>query len=156
VTPLLDSVPFLAISAPPATGLGTGSTESSISGPFGTVTVSTASGSVGQVIHWTATTSASAFTTGGGTANETVAATSVSYASGFATVTSGLLAAECTPGQPLISASVALSSPTTAFSCNAVARASATSVSWNPTVSVTPGAGAVSGTYTGTITHSVA
>jgi len=95
---------------------------------------------------------ATAFTTGGATTDETVANTSVSYWSGAATATTGT--AVFTPGQATSANAQTMGSSRTAFAVTAgVGNNSAT---WNPTLIVTLPAQAVVGTYTGTVTHSVA
>jgi hypothetical protein len=92
------------------------------------------------------------FTTGGATANETVAKGQVTYWSGAATASSGT--AVFLPGQAAAVNAQALSVARTAFSASAIIGNN--SASWNPTVTVNVPAAAVAGTYTGTITHSVA
>jgi hypothetical protein len=59
-----------------------------------------------------------------------------------------------TSGQPTVSDAVVLSSSRTAFTHTA--GISTSSASFNPTLIITVPAAAVAGTYTGTITHSVA
>jgi hypothetical protein len=54
----------------------------------------------------------------------------------------------------LLTALTNISTPQTAYT--AVAEVGATSVSWNPTITVTLPSSVVAGTYTGTITRSVA
>jgi hypothetical protein len=58
------------------------------------------------------------------------------------------------PGQPTALNAVSLSAAVTAFALQAVVLG--TSTSWNPTIVVAVPASAVAGTYTGTVTHSVA
>jgi uncharacterized transporter YbjL len=76
----------------------------------------------------------------------------VSYWSGPATASTGL--GVRVPGQLTALNAVSLAAPATAFALQAVALS--TSTSWNPTVVVAIPAGAVAGSYTGTVTHSVA
>jgi hypothetical protein len=90
--------------------------------------------------------------TGGGTAQETIPPAQVTYWSGPATATAGT--GTFTPGQATSAAAVSLTTPRTAFSL--ISGTSITSASWNPTLSVSVPAAAVAGTYTATITHSVA
>jgi hypothetical protein len=142
----------LAISVPGSASLGTAS-SGSVSGVLGNVTVTTPVGVAGTG-SWTATVVSTAFTTGGGSAAETIAAGNVAYLSGPVTTISGIVASACTPGQ-LVTA-VPIASTTTAMSCTIVSLLTATSVAWRPTVTVTIPSSAVAGTYTGTITHSVA
>jgi hypothetical protein len=101
---------------------------------------------------WTATVSATDFTTGGGTAAETIVKASVSYWSGPATVTTGL--GQFTPGQGTAAQAVTLGSSHTAMT-HTLGTLNST-CSWSPTLIVTVPAAAVAGTYTGTVTHSVA
>jgi hypothetical protein len=101
---------------------------------------------------WTATVTGTTFTTGSGTGPETIPLTKVAYWSGPATATTGTGA--FTPGQANAGAAVNLTTPRAAFSLTS--GTSITSASWNPTLSVSVPAAAVAGTYTATITHSVA
>ena len=127
-----------------ATGAGT------ITGQLGNVTVTDNRGVL--LGSWTAQVSASNFTTGGGTANETVGVGNVSYWSGAATSTSGT--GTFTPGQATAGAAIALStSGQTAFSGSSLVGNNA--ATWNPTLTVTIPSAAVAGTYTGTVTHTV-
>ena len=103
------------------------------------------------VATWTATVTTTTFTTGGGTANETIPKADVSYGSGAATASSGLNLV-LLPGQ--LVGSAALATGVTAFSLTA--GVGNNSVTWNPTVTVNVPTSAVFGVYTGTITHSVA
>lgn len=101
---------------------------------------------------WTASVSSTDFTTGGATANETIAKGRITYWSGTATASSGV--AVFLPGQVLAANAQALSVSRTAFSASAIVGNN--SASWNPTVTVNVPAAAVAGDYAGTITHSVA
>jgi len=142
----------LSISAPSSTvNLGSAATgASAVTAQLGTVTVTDARGSLAG--SWTSTVSSTDFTTGGATADETVAKANVFYWSGAATASSGT--AVFTPGQLLSANETALSAGKTAFSATAIVGND--SASWNPTIDVHIPAAAVAGTYTGTITHSVA
>jgi len=146
------SAPGLSISVPSTVSFGSFAAGArTITAHLGTVTVTTSS----TLVHdasWIATVSTTAFKTGGGTAPETVAAAAVTYLSGAATAQSGLAVAACTLGQLT---AVSLSSALTAFSCSGISLSTSTSLSWNPQVSISIGAGNVAGTYSGTITHSV-
>jgi hypothetical protein len=118
---------------------------SRVSGALGVVTVSDQRAALNGA--WTASVIATAFTTGAGGAGKTIPATDISYAPGTPTTTSGT--GTFAPG-----AGGAADTLETAFT--ATAETGATSCSWNPTITVTlPGTVAI-GTYTGTITHSVA
>jgi hypothetical protein len=121
----------------------------SITAQLGTITVNDGRGLLNG--SWTSTVSSSRFIAGGQTAAEPIDATSVSYWSGAPTATSGvgtLLGGEPTPG-----AAVAISAAQTAFTGGSLIGNN--SASWNPTLITTPFA-AVVGTYTGTVTHTVA
>jgi hypothetical protein len=141
----------LSISAPASRDLGSGPTGGgNLSAQLGTVTVTDSRGAL--VGTWTASVSSTDFTTGGATANETIAKGQVTYWSGAATATSGT--AVFAPGQALAANAQALSVSRTAFSATAIIGNN--SASWDPTVTVNVPAAAVAGDYTGTITHSVA
>ena len=96
---------------------------------------------------WTATVTSTDFTTGTGTGNQDIPAANVSYSPGLATATSGT-------GTFLAGLGGALGSARTAFTASL--ESGTTSVSWNPTVTVTLPSSIAAGTYTGTVTHSVA
>lgn len=117
---------------------------------LGTVSVSDARGLL--LGTWTASVTATAFTTGTATAAETIANTNISYWSGAATASSGTQV--LAPGQALETAKVTLAASRTAFSATGVTGTA--SASWAPTVIVAVPAAAPAGTYTGTITHSIA
>jgi alpha-tubulin suppressor-like RCC1 family protein len=118
------------------------------SAQLGTVTVTDGRGAG----SWTATVTGTTFVTGAGTAQETIPLTRISYWSGIATATTGT--GTLTPGQANAAAAVNLSVPRLAFSLTGGSPAN--SASWNPTLSVSVPASAVAGTYTATITQSVA
>jgi len=91
--------------------------------------------------------SSSEFTGAGGT----IPASNITYASGPATTdTTGL----AVPGQLTTALATPLSSPRTAFT-GSFGLANGT-VAWNPTIALTPPAGTPAGSYSGTITHSIA
>lgn len=140
----------LSISAPSSAALGSAPTGGGTrSAQLGPVTVSYSGLVTGSFV---ATVSCTDFTTGGRTANETIAKASISYWSGPATASSGL--ASSTPGQLTALQAVSLSTARTAFSGTGLLLSY--SASWNPTLVVAVPASAVAGTYTGTVTHSVA
>jgi hypothetical protein len=141
----------LAISVPASANLGSRATgTASLSAQLGTVTVTDTRGALGE--DWTATVSSTDFTTGGATADETIANDDVSYWSGAATAVTGT--AVRVPGQPLAANAQSLSTSRTAFSATATVGNNTTS--WNPTLVVTLPSDAVAETYSGTVTHSVA
>lgn len=140
----------LGITVPATANLGSGAPGTAISAALGAVTVNDARALL--TAAWTATATSTSFTTGGGTTPETIANTAISYWSGPATATSGT--GTFTPGQANAGAAQAMNATVTAFTLTAgVGNNSAT---WNPTIVVAVPAAAVGGTYTGTITHSVA
>jgi len=121
----------------------------SITARLGTITVHDGRGLLNG--SWTSTVSSSRFIAGGQSPAEAIDVTSVAYWSGAPTATSGvgtLLGGEPTPG-----AAVAISAAQTAFTGGSLIGNN--SASWNPTLITTPSA-AVVGTYTGTVTHTVA
>ncbi len=141
----------LTIAAPASANLGSGLTGSSnLSGQLGPVTVTDARGAT--LGSWTASVVSTDFTTGGGTSNETIPKADIVYASGAATATTGV--GVFTPGQLTIALGQALSQSRTAYAATGVVGNN--TVTWNPTVQVNVPAAAVTGTYTGTVTHSVA
>ena len=137
----------------PGTTVNLGSVSvaaSSITGQLGTVTVNDARGLLSG--GWTSSVTSSHFTTGAGTAAETIAATAVTYWSGPSTATSGigtLLGSQLTSGLAVV-----VNAAQTAFTGGSLVGNN--SASWNPTLIVTIPAAAVVGTYTGTVTHTVA
>ncbi len=141
----------LSVSAPEPADLGTAGPSSSITSPLGTVTVTDTRALLAPT--WTVTVSSADFTTGGGTAGETIPATGVTYWSGLDTASSGS-GAVFVPGQRTAADQVAISTSPTAFSL--VSGLGNNSVSWNPTLSVTIPEAAVNGEYTATVTHSAA
>lgn len=126
---------------------------STFSAQLGTVTAS-ASGILGLAPSFTATVSATVFKTGGGGPSESVPRASILYWSGPATAFSGALVGGFTPGQPHAALAQDLSVARVAFSGSALA--GTISASWNPTIVINLPASAVAGSYSGTITHSVA
>lgn len=136
----------LSISAPETASLGSATASADdISARLGGVTVTDARGDPSAA--WIATVSSTDFTTGGATASETIAKGAVDYSPGATTSTTG--DATFTPGTTgdLGSARVAFSAS------NGTGNNSAT---WNPMITVTLPVGVRAGTYTATITHSVA
>jgi hypothetical protein len=141
----------VSISAPSSRNLGSAPTGSStLSAQLGTVTAS-ASGLLAP--DFIARVSCTVFTTGARSANETIGKASIRYWSGPATSVTGLLGGG-TPGQPTAAQSVDLTVTRTAFTGQGTLLA--ISGSWNPTLIINIPASAIAGTYSGTITHSVA
>jgi hypothetical protein len=133
----------------PASAILSSSTNigiTTLSSQLGDVTVADNRGSIAA--SWTATVSSTDFKIGAGGAHKEIAKDNVSYASGAPTASSGLGV-----DVPTI-VPVALDSSKQAFAHTGVIGTQSTT--WNPTVSVTVPADASAGTYSGTITHSVA
>ena len=138
-------VGVVSITAPASASLGSAAPGGTASGSLGIVQVTDERGGVAG---WTATTSVTDFTTGGGTTAETIPASDVQYLiSGFTSTTGS---ATFTP------------TPVTVLSGTAQAVVTATAVNgdnsaaWNPVIRVSVPSGAVAGTYSAIITHSVA
>lgn len=140
----------LAVTAPASATLSSASPGGTATGSLGSVSVADDRGAL--IGTWTATVVSTAFTTGGASASETVPAASVSYWSGLATSTTGL--GTFLPGQLTSANAVAIGSAQTAFSRTVGSGNSA--AAWSPTLVVSIPSTVVTGTYTGTITHSVA
>ena len=140
----------LTITAPATANLGSVPTgTASRSAQLGSVTA-TASGVIG--VSLTVTVTCTNFTTGAAGANETIGNSSVAYWSGPATASIGL--GSNTPGQVDAAHAQDLSVPRTAFQAAAVSFS--VSVTWHPTIVINIPPAAVAGTYTATVTHSVA
>lgn len=141
----------LSITVPASTvTLGTAAPGGTITSQLGAVQVTDLRALL--TAAWGATVTSTSFTTGGGTPAETVPNTAVAYWSGIATATTGT--ATFTPGEAAANNAVALGASQPAYSASAgVGDNSAT---WNPTLIVSVPAQAVAGTYSGTVTHSVA
>jgi hypothetical protein len=135
----------LTITAPNTADVGSGAPGTTISGALGAVTVNDNRALL--TATWTASASATDFTTGTATADETIPATDVSYAVGAITNTGTItptgadLAPMTNAAQPVVAGAAGVGD---------------NSATWDPTISVAVPASAVGGLYTGTITHSVA
>ncbi|MFI7439891.1 hypothetical protein [Nonomuraea indica] len=130
--------------------IGTGGAGSQVSDEIGTVTV--VDDRAALTATWIASVTATDFTTGGGTAAETVPNTAVRYWSGPATSTTGT--GTFVAGQLNAASAVVLDQTRTAFS--KTTGSGNNSAVWTPTVVVDIPTGAVAGLYTGTVSHSVA
>ncbi|WP_326645201.1 hypothetical protein OG884_12435 [Streptosporangium sp. NBC_01755] len=136
----------LTINAPGSANLGSvASGAASISGQIGPVTVTDERATLNG--SWTATVTGTDFTTGGATGPETISNINLSYSPGAATATTG--EGTFTPGPGGI-----INVPRTAFTGTELTGNN--TATWNPTLTVTIPAATVAGTYTGTVTHSVA
>lgn len=137
-----------SVTAPASANMGSARPGQTMTVQLGQVKVNSSG-----TMTWTATVSASTFTTGGRTPAETISPGNLTYWSGPVVTKSG--PGSYTPGQPAASNAVALSSARTAFSYTTV-NVLGSSVVWQPTLTMSVPATAVSGTYSGTVTHSVA
>jgi hypothetical protein len=136
----------LDIVVPATADLGDVATgAASVSDQLGPVTVTDTRGALDA--GWVATVSSTSFTTGAETAAETIPASAVTYAPGAVTASTGTVT--LTPG-----ATDDLAAPLVAMTATAIVGNN--SATWNPTITIALPAAAVAGTYTGTITHSVA
>lgn len=139
----------LSISEPATANLGTAATGAlTLAGSLGSVTVTDQRGAL--TANWTASVTSTNFTTGTTPGTyQTVTAASIAYASGVGTPT-GTPVGAFTPG------TIAQMSSTTAGVAGAWAGTGNNTVSWNPTLTFTLSPSQVAGTYSGTVTHSVA
>ena len=135
----------LSISQPASATLGSAATGAlTLAGSLGSVTVTDSRGNLNAI--WTATVSSTNFTTGGGSTYETVTNSKVAYAAGLATSTTGV--GTFTPGT--------LANLTAAGTAGSWVGTGNNTAAWNPTITFTLSPSQVAGTYSGTITHSVA
>ncbi|TWJ26774.1 hypothetical protein JD81_00237 [Micromonospora sagamiensis] len=141
----------LSITVPASISLGAGTPGGTVTGSLPRVTVEDFRSAVNPNA-WTATASATAFVTGPGGPDRTVAPSQVAYWSGPVVRSTG--GGTLLPGQPTAAQAVTLGAPRVAFR-KTTGNANNT-VRWSPTLRVTIPSGAVAGTYVATITHSVA
>ena len=144
----------LAMSVPSSpVNLGSAATgATSLSGSLGNVTVTDQRGALPAT--WTASAVSSAFantTTGGSSADETVAAGNVGYFAGVGTAQAGQVGLFVPQGTALTPVAIGSSTAIGAWT----AGVGNDTVTWNPTITLTLRASQVAGTYSGTITHSV-
>jgi hypothetical protein len=135
----------LTITVPATTVLGSGAPGTTI-GPTALGAVTVTDNRALLLATWTATVSSTTFVTGGGTAAETIPVSDATYVTGTATHTGVLVV---TP-TPTLTLSVASQTVVTG------AGVGNNSAAWNPTIAIAVPAAAVTGLYTGTISHSVA
>lgn len=117
------------------------------SGSLGNVTVTDNRGGLAE--NWTASAVATNFTnstTGGSTANETIANTNISYVAGTGSALSGQVGTFAAVAAPALAASVPVGT---------WAGVGNNTVTWNPTIGFVLLPSQVAGTYSGTITQSV-
>ena len=135
----------LSITAPASASLGSAAPGGTAAAYLGTVQVT--DGRAG-VAGWTVTTSATDFTTGVGNAAETIPVHDVRYLIGGFTSTTGSATFTPTLLTDLSGTAQAVVTATYVNGDNSAA--------WNPVIQVLVPSGAVGGTYSATITHSVA
>ncbi|MGW1030283.1 hypothetical protein ACWD4J_42695 [Streptomyces sp. NPDC002577] len=102
--------------------------------------------------NWVTTVSATNFTTGAGTPAQTITNEHLSYWSGPIVTKTG--SGTWTPGQPTAADAQDLATARTA--CTYTGVSTTASVTWQPTITMSVPGSAVTGTYTGTLTHSAA
>ncbi|MEV1247396.1 hypothetical protein ACIBO2_34195 [Nonomuraea sp. NPDC050022] len=142
----------LEITVPDTANLGSGSSGGQISTQLGSVTVADQRAALSATWVSSVIAASGGFTTGGGTAAETVPNTAVLYWSGGATATTGT--GTFVPGQVNAAAAQSLDASRTAFS--KTTGSGDNSATWNPTIVINVPDQVVAGVYTGTVNHSVA
>ncbi|MEQ4302717.1 hypothetical protein ABNF97_15175 [Plantactinospora sp. B6F1] len=142
----------LDIDAPTSADLGSGAPGTTIDGSLGAVTVTDARAS-GDA-SWAASVTSSVFTTGTGTPSQTILASEVEYWSGSLITSTGN--GTFNPGQATSDDAVPLDTVTPVVAFTHVGGTGNNSATWNPGLSINVPLDAEAGTYTGTVTHSVA
>ena len=134
----------LSISAPASADLGTAVPGGTASAGLGIVQVTD---DRAGVAGWTATVSSTDFTTGSGTPAETIPVRDVGYLINGFTSTTGSATFTRTPTTGLSTSAQTVATATNVHGDN--------SATWNPVVRLSVPGGALAGTYSATITHSV-
>ena len=134
----------LTMTAPATAALGDGQPGATITSSLGTVAVTDGRGFGAD---WAATASSSNFTTAGGRPAETIPAGNAFYDITALATATGPATFGYTPQTDL--------SPNPQDIVNATNVDGNTAVTWNPLIQITIPGGAIGGTYTGTIVHSV-
>jgi large repetitive protein len=134
----------LSMTAPASAALGSGPPGATISSSLGTVQVTDGRGFGAD---WAASVSSSDFTTGAGGPAQTIPAGDAVYAISALTTATGPATFGYTPETDL--------SPNPQDVVNATNVDGNTAVTWNPVIDVTVPGGAIGGTYSATIVHSV-
>ncbi|GAA5196374.1 hypothetical protein GCM10023322_65130 [Rugosimonospora acidiphila] len=142
----------LDIVAPASADLGTGSPGGTIDAALGPVTVT--DGRASADASWIASVTSTNFVTGTGTPSEVILASEVDYWSGPATATTGN--GTFTPGQPTAADAAPLDNAVALTAFTHVGGTGNNSATWDPTLVVNVPLDSEAGTYTGTVTHSVA
>ncbi len=135
----------LLITAPASADLGAAAPGGTVSAELGIVQVT--DNRAGLAVSWTATVSSTDFTTGDGMAAQTIPVHDADYLISSFTATTGSATFTPTPVTAMSTAAQAVVTATNVHGDNSAA--------WNPVVQVSVPSGAVAGTYTATITHSV-
>ncbi|MFI6823559.1 hypothetical protein ACIBJE_21845 [Micromonospora sp. NPDC050187] len=141
----------LDITVPESVHIGATTAGGTISGSLGTVVVEDHRGSLNPNT-WTATVSATVFVAGAGGSGRAIAASQVAYWSGPLVRSTG--GGTLVPGQPTAAQAVTLGATRVAF--QKTAGNGNNTATWNPTIRINVPATAVAGTYSATVTHSVA
>ena len=143
----------LTISAPASSNLGSwANNAANASAQLGAVAVSDLRGAL--LGTWTATAAATDFATGTATPDETILNEEVDYWSGTATTATGT--AVRVPGQASAAVAAPLADPTNVTAFTATGTVGNNTTEWNPTLVINLDGSQVAGTYSGTVTHSVA
>jgi len=133
----------LSMTAPTGADLGSGLPGSTLAAALGTSTVTDARGLLDG--GWTATVGSSDFTTGGGTADETIPAGDAAYDPGTVTTTGTIT---------IVSGAITLANAAAAVVTGSASDGD-NSASWDPTETVVTPAQSIAGAYTSTLTESV-
>ncbi|MEU8156864.1 hypothetical protein AB0B94_24645 [Micromonospora sp. NPDC048986] len=142
----------LDITAPETASLGSGLPGAVLSGSIGTVRVTDQRGAPDA--SWTATVTSTHFETGGGSPSERILASQIDYWSGPGAEQQGN--GTFTPGQLTSADAEPLDTVNPLVAFTHTGGTGTNSVAWSPTLNVNVPASAIVGTYTGTVTHSVA
>ena len=148
--PISVTTGTLTITAPDTAALPDGAPGTTITGTVGPVTVTDDRALL--TAAWTASASATAWTTGAGTPSETIPITDVGYTVGAITTTGTITATGTDRPAGVAPGDFSGTAQTVVAGTAGVGDNSAT---WNPALSVAVPASAVGGGYTGTLTHSV-
>ena len=141
----------LDITTPQSATFGQGPPGGSISGQLGEVFV--ADGRAAADASWVASVTSTDFTTGAGDVSETVPASDVDYWSGPVTGSTGN--GTFTPGQPTAADAAVLDNTAALTALTHTAGTGNNAATWTPTLNIHVPPANQTGTYTGTVTHSV-
>ena len=141
----------LDISAPESAYIKKVSLDGDLTGPLGPVTATDSRGV--RDASWSASVTATDFTTGDRSADETIPATQIDYWSGTATSTTGV--GVFTPGQATAGDAKPLDTVAALTAFSRAAETGLSSATWDPTLTVNMNSQTVAGIYSGSLTHSV-